>query len=163
MNFDRDPWLLTLLGKGVALCSALPSTRRPWGSKNSQPPLQRKIRVSVLAGVPWQRRSNYTALQGYDLLIHHPSGLFMTWFDTSTPGTKWLLLPRFQLRLNLTRLTSSPALLDELGPSSSSQIEREKKFYIASQMCFMNVSLEHLKIWLLPWSLLSGQRSQGTH
>lgn len=53
----------------------------------------------------------------------------MTWVDTRPPGTKWLLGPRLQLRLNLTRLTSLPmssAALDELGPSAISQIEREK-------------------------------------
>lgn len=52
----------------------------------------------------------------------------MTWFDTSSPGTlSELLVPRFQLRLNLTRFTSSPlsfAALDELGPSSRAQGER---------------------------------------
>jgi hypothetical protein len=93
----------------------------------------------------------------------------MTWFDTSSPGTlSELLVPRFQLRLNLTRFTSSPlsfAALDELGPSSRAQgerggereretegegeRERERESHIASQMCFMHVNPEHLKILFL--------------
>lgn len=83
----------------------------------------------MLAGIPWQHQSNYTALQGHDLLIHHPSGLPMTWVDTGPPGTKWLLVPRLQLRPNLPRLTSSPvssAALDELGPNAIFQTGREK-------------------------------------
>lgn len=98
-------------------------------------------------------------MQGHDLPIHHPSGLFTTRVGTGSPGTKWLLAPRFQLRLNLTRLTLSPlssAALDELGPSTISQMEGEKIPFALRNMLHEG---KHgaSKDSVITWSVLSGQ------